>query len=152
MSTCYRWNFNFLACLCSWGDWYETGFVGHPEDRLSRDEAHYFFNIASNKFCAKYLLEHCPFSVSWFPSYVWVWEHTRGRALVRESHIYNISNSPPQSWPGWQAFPSQQLQFDPWKNRCAQINNFLPSLFFYWKWMHNLYPLLLNTGYPFFCH
>ena len=39
MLTCYRWNFNFLASLCSWGDWFETRFVGHPEDRFSRDEA-----------------------------------------------------------------------------------------------------------------
>ena len=40
MSTCNRWNLNFLASLCSWGDWFETRFVGHPEDRFSRDEAH----------------------------------------------------------------------------------------------------------------
>ena len=40
MLTCYRWNFNFLASLCSWGDWFETGFVGNPEYRFCRDEAH----------------------------------------------------------------------------------------------------------------
>ena len=40
MQTCYRWNFNFLASLCNWGDWFETHFVGHPEDRFFRDEAH----------------------------------------------------------------------------------------------------------------
>ena len=39
MLTCYRWNFNFLASLCSWGDWFETRFVRNPEDRFSRDEA-----------------------------------------------------------------------------------------------------------------
>ena len=36
----YRWNFNFLASLCSGGDDFETRFVGNPEDRFSRDEAH----------------------------------------------------------------------------------------------------------------
>ena len=40
MYTCCRWNFNFLASLCSWGDWFETRFGGHPENRFSRDEAH----------------------------------------------------------------------------------------------------------------
>ena len=29
MSTCYRWNFNILASLCSWGDWFETRFIGN---------------------------------------------------------------------------------------------------------------------------
>ena len=38
MLPCYRWNFNFLASLCSWGDWFETRFVGNPEDRFCRDE------------------------------------------------------------------------------------------------------------------
>ena len=34
--------FNFLAGLCSWGDWFESRFVGNPssEDRFCRDEAH----------------------------------------------------------------------------------------------------------------
>ena len=40
MWTCYRWKFNFLASLCSWGIWFETRYVGNPEDRFSRDEAH----------------------------------------------------------------------------------------------------------------
>ena len=34
------WNFNFLASLCSWGDWFETRFVRNPEDRFSCNEAH----------------------------------------------------------------------------------------------------------------
>ena len=32
--------FQFLASLCSLGDWFETCFVGNPEDRFSRGEAH----------------------------------------------------------------------------------------------------------------
>ena len=28
-------NFNFLASLCSWGDWFESHFVGNIEDRFS---------------------------------------------------------------------------------------------------------------------
>ena len=31
--------FNFLASLCSWAGWVESGFVGSTEDRFSRDEA-----------------------------------------------------------------------------------------------------------------
>ena len=31
--------FIFLASLCSWGDWFETRFVGNPEDRFCRGEA-----------------------------------------------------------------------------------------------------------------
>ena len=31
---------SFLACLCSLEDWFESLFVGHPEDRFSHDEAH----------------------------------------------------------------------------------------------------------------
>ena len=37
---CYQWNFSFLASLCSWGDWFETRFVGNPEYIFSRDVAH----------------------------------------------------------------------------------------------------------------
>ena len=40
MLTCYRWNFNFLASLRSWGDLFETRIVRNPEDRFSRDVAH----------------------------------------------------------------------------------------------------------------
>ena len=38
--TCNKRNFHFLASHCSWGDWFETRFVGNPDDRFSRDEAH----------------------------------------------------------------------------------------------------------------
>ena len=33
--------FNFLASLCSWPGWFESGFVGNPEGRFFRDEAHF---------------------------------------------------------------------------------------------------------------
>ena len=39
IKTSYKRNFNFQANLCSLGDWLESHFVGHPEDRFSRDEA-----------------------------------------------------------------------------------------------------------------
>ena len=47
--------FNFLASLCSWAGWFESGFVGNPEDRLSRNEAHivmsdFFFSRALDCF------------------------------------------------------------------------------------------------------
>ena len=32
--------FQFLASLCSLGDWFESHFVGNPKDRFCRDEAH----------------------------------------------------------------------------------------------------------------
>ena len=47
MYTCYRRNFNSLASLCSWGDWFETCLVGNPKDRFSRDVAH---TVESGKF------------------------------------------------------------------------------------------------------
>ena len=36
---CYERNLKFLPSLYSWRDWFETRFVGNPEDRFSRDEA-----------------------------------------------------------------------------------------------------------------
>ena len=47
--TCYRWTFNFLASLWSWRDWFGTRFVGNPEDRFSRVEAH--ITLDNNKAC-----------------------------------------------------------------------------------------------------
>ena len=41
----YKRNFNFLASLCSWAGWFESRFVGNPEDRFCRDEAHIKANI-----------------------------------------------------------------------------------------------------------
>ena len=32
--TCNRWNFNFLASLCIWGDYLKSLFVGNPVDRF----------------------------------------------------------------------------------------------------------------------
>ena len=37
------WNFNFLASLWSWADWFECRFVRTPEDKFSCDEAHMFW-------------------------------------------------------------------------------------------------------------
>ena len=33
-STCFMQTFNFLASLCSRGDWFESRYVGNPEDRF----------------------------------------------------------------------------------------------------------------------
>ena len=38
--TCYKQIFNFLASLCSSGDWFESCFVGNHKDRFCRDAAH----------------------------------------------------------------------------------------------------------------
>ena len=35
INACYKWNFNFLASHCSWAGWFESHFVGNPEDRFS---------------------------------------------------------------------------------------------------------------------
>ena len=40
IQTCFKRNFNFLACLCSLGGLLESHFVRNPEDRFSRDKAH----------------------------------------------------------------------------------------------------------------
>ena len=46
---CCKCKFNFLASLCSWGDWFETRFDGNPKDRFSRDVAHMGYNRALSK-------------------------------------------------------------------------------------------------------
>ena len=38
-------SFDFLASLCSCGDWFESHFVGYPEDRFSHDDGPYLMNI-----------------------------------------------------------------------------------------------------------
>ena len=40
IQTCYERNFNYPASLCSWAGWFESHFVGNPEDRCSRVTAH----------------------------------------------------------------------------------------------------------------
>ena len=35
LETCYERNFSFLASLWSWAVWFESDFVGNPEDRFS---------------------------------------------------------------------------------------------------------------------
>ena len=39
ISTCDQRYFNFLACLCSWIDWFELHFLGNPQDRFCCNEA-----------------------------------------------------------------------------------------------------------------
>ena len=41
IKTCYEHIFNFLAGLCSRGDWFESRFVRNPEDRFSRQSQSY---------------------------------------------------------------------------------------------------------------
>ena len=38
--TRYERNFNFLASLCSWGDWFKSDFVGNPEDKFLLRRGH----------------------------------------------------------------------------------------------------------------
>ena len=40
--TCLKRNFNILASICSRGDWFESRFVRHPEDRFCRVNAQIF--------------------------------------------------------------------------------------------------------------
>ena len=42
---CFSLNY---ASLCSLGDWFETRFVGNPEDRFSRYEAQLMVDIHLN--------------------------------------------------------------------------------------------------------
>ena len=44
IQTCYKRNFNFVASLCSLGDWFESHFVGNPEDRFCRNKAHFMLS------------------------------------------------------------------------------------------------------------
>ena len=36
MYTCNKRNFNFLASVCSYAEWFESHFVKKPEDMFSR--------------------------------------------------------------------------------------------------------------------
>ena len=45
ISASYKRSFDFLASLCSCGDWFESHFVGYPGDRFSRDDGPYLMNI-----------------------------------------------------------------------------------------------------------
>ena len=39
ISTCFKRNFNLIASLCSWADWFMSRFVRNPKDRFCHDEA-----------------------------------------------------------------------------------------------------------------
>ena len=39
LASCFKRNVNFLASLCSRGDWFESRLVGNPGDRYCRVEA-----------------------------------------------------------------------------------------------------------------
>ena len=45
---CYQWNFIFLASLCRRGDWFETRFVGNPEDIFFSRRGPYHALICQN--------------------------------------------------------------------------------------------------------
>ena len=40
----YKRNFNFLASLCGWTGWFESHYVGNPEDKFSRVAAQIYLN------------------------------------------------------------------------------------------------------------
>ena len=42
---CYKRKFNFLASLCSLGNWFESRFVGNTENRFSSDEAYIIHEV-----------------------------------------------------------------------------------------------------------
>ena len=61
ISTCCKRNFNFLPSLCSWADWFVSRFVGYPEDRLCRDEAHMYLvnsSIVIKKFAFPFFVQN----------------------------------------------------------------------------------------------
>ena len=58
--SCYERNFNFLASLCSWAGWFESHFVGNPEDRFSRSGAHMDLGTRKPDFVASKSLRQRP--------------------------------------------------------------------------------------------
>ena len=58
IQTCNKRNFNFLANLCSRVGWFESHFVGNPEDRFSRVPTRIYNNGTKDKTFAKYP-SHC---------------------------------------------------------------------------------------------
>ena len=59
---CYERNFDFLASLCSCGDWFESHFVWDRDHRFSRDEAHIWW-IASSFFFVLNIIICCPCNI-----------------------------------------------------------------------------------------
>ena len=49
--TCYRWNFIFLASLCSWAGWFRYDLVTNPEDRFFCVKAHIVRRVMSEGMC-----------------------------------------------------------------------------------------------------
>ena len=47
--TCYERIFNFLASLCSLGDWFESCIVGNPEDTFCRASRSHYDSIQAQR-------------------------------------------------------------------------------------------------------
>ena len=79
--TCYKRNFNFLASFCSWGDWFDSRFVGNTFSPvfggLRTTSAQFFFfcfleciifKLTSSEistFKLVYVAEHAGFNSTW---------------------------------------------------------------------------------------
>ena len=46
LEACHKRTFNYLASLCSRGDWFESRFFRNSEDRFCHGEAHLFYSPA----------------------------------------------------------------------------------------------------------
>ena len=85
-------NFNFLASLCSWADWFESHFVRNPKGRFCHDEAHIYIWVSQIPFnnlhaCYNFLLSvdnlykqfgprsgptfRCPWKIFFLKSWFW---------------------------------------------------------------------------------
>ena len=65
--TCYKRIFNFLASLCSWGDWFEPGNVRKPQRQVLSHRGPYDYNVY-NWINMKFTCECRVLSLILFPS------------------------------------------------------------------------------------
>ena len=56
LENCSKRNFTILASLCSWGDWFESCFIGNPEDRFCHDKAHIITILTSEVYRILYTM------------------------------------------------------------------------------------------------
>ena len=80
----------FLASFCSWAGWFESHFVGSPEDRFSRTVAHILVMSGETHYLRKVSYRDYPYS----------WKYSIPSGESSCMHYFNVLASL-CSWTGW---------------------------------------------------
>ena len=77
--TSFEWNFNFLASLWSWEDWFECRFVGNPKTGFLTARPIYY----SLKICFGCIKEPSHWDGSFeYPQHMFFWELRKTKSLM----------------------------------------------------------------------